>query len=657
VESRKGDGSVEERAAEKAGEVMIRADHTRPGTQRPQSAQRSRRTLFSAGPAILAVSALIVAAPQAQAPSKTKTHVETLASPRLEGRLAGSNGEKLASDYIAAELQKIGAKPLPGTTDLRLPFEFTAGTKDGGSSIAVAGKSTEMACGSVRGAAGSSAASTACVRALSFSDNGDVEGAVVFAGYGIVVPEGQSFAYDSYATLDVKDKVVVVLRYFPEDAEAKTKQILARYADLRYKAMAARQHGARALIVVTGPRSPNAGELAPMTFDTALAGSGIVAVTITGDIADKMLANAGKKLEDVQKSLDDANPHATGFSIADVTVKVHADVLREKKTGHNVVAYLPATDPVTTIAKPWVAIGAHYDHLGRGEAGNTLAAKDDANKVHAGADDNASGTAAVLAIAATLAGEKRHRNVLVALWSGEELGLIGSSAFAAAPPLPLDQLAAYLNFDMVGRMQDNKLTVQATGTSPAWGKMLEQANVAAGFDLAVQEDPYQPTDVATFNSASVPSLTFFTGTHADYHKPSDTADKIDYEDLDRVVEFAAAILRRVEQADAPPQFTKVDQQMQSSGGRAGVRVFTGTIPDYSSDVKGLLLGGVIGGGPAEQAGLKKGDVIVEIAGQTIANIYDYTYALDVLKIGQPAKVIYVRGGERRETMLTPAARK
>jgi len=173
----------------------------------------------------------------------------------------------------------------------------------------------------------------------------------------------------------------------------------------------------------------------------------------------------------------------------------------------------------------------------------------------------------------------------------------------------------------------------------------------------VQEDPYQPTDVATFNAASVPSLSFFTGTHADYHKPSDTADKIDYEDLDRVVDFAAAIARRLEDNADAPAFTKVDQQLQQGAGRAGVRLFTGTIPDYSTEVKGLLLGGVVGGGPAEQAGLRKGDVIVEIAGQTIANIYDYTYALDILKIGQPAKVIYMRDGKKEETTLTPAARK
>jgi Zn-dependent M28 family amino/carboxypeptidase len=605
----------------------------------------------------LIVSFAIAAGLHAQA-SKTRAHVETLASSRFEGRLAGSNGERLASDYIVAELQKIGAKPLPGQSDFRLPFEFTAGTKDGGSTLSLKRDPKDgvqggvVLGGSVGGGPGIQ------VRALSFSDNGDVSGDVVFAGYGIVVPESQGFGYDSYATLDVKDKIVVVLRYFPEDAEPKTKGILARYADLRYKAMAARQHGAKAIIVVTGPTSPNAGELAPMTFDTAIAGSGIVAVSVTGEVAAKIFeAVPDKPLTATQKSLDDANPHATGFALPGITVTVHAAVEREKRTGHNVVAYLPATTPVTTVAKPWVAIGAHYDHLGRGEAGNTLAGKDDANKIHFGADDNASGSAAVLAIAATLAGQPRKRNVLVGLWSGEELGLIGSSAFSTKPPVPLDAIAAYLNFDMVGRMQDNKLTVQATGSSPAWGKIIEQANIGAGFDLAVQEDPYQPTDVATFNAAGIPSLSFFTGTHADYHRPSDTADKIDYEDLDRVVDFAAAIVRRIEDAADAPQFTKVDQQMQQGAGRAGVRIFTGTIPDYSTEVKGLLLGGVVGGGPAEQAGLQKGDVIVEIAGQTIANIYDYTYALDVLKIGQPAKVIYLRAGQRRETTLTPAARK
>ena len=593
---------------------------------------------------------IAAAASVAFAQSQTRPHVQALASERTEGRLAGSNGERLAADYIVAELQKIGAKPLPGQKDFRLPFELTAGARAGGSTVVVSSTTKS-------GGSGGLVGNGTIVRALSFSDNGDVSGPVVFAGYGIVVPESQGFGYDSYATLDVKDKIVLVLRYFPEDADQKTRGILARYADPRYKAMMARQRGAKAIVIVTGPRSPNAGELLPMTFDTALAGSGIVAASVAGGVAEQIFRGAPKTLAETQKSLDDANPHVAGFAIPDVEVKLHVAVVREKRTGNNVAAYLPATTPPAAAAKPWIAVGAHYDHLGRGEAGNTLADKDDAKKIHFGADDNASGSAAALAVAAAVAKQPRRRNVLFAWWSGEELGLVGSSAFANAPPLPLDQLEAYLNFDMVGRMQDNKLTIQATGTSPAWAKIIEQANIAAGFDLLLQSDPYQPTDVSTFNSASVPCLTFFTGTHADYHKPSDTADKIDFEDLDRVADFAAAIVKRLGDSAEAPQFTKVEQQTQPGGGRAGTRIFTGTIPDYSTEVKGLLLSGVIGGGPAEQAGLQKGDVIVEIAGQTIANIYDYTYALDVLKIGQPAKVIYIRNGERKETMLTPAARK
>ncbi len=595
--------------------------------------------------------------------SRTRAHVETLASPKFEGRQTGSAGEKLAADYLIAELKKIGARPLPGMTDFRMPFTFTAGSKDGGSKIAIAKSAADAA--STRPAAQAQPASlstgwnfagSANVQALSFSDNGEASGAVVFAGYGLVVPDAQNFGYDSYAGLDVKDKIVVVLRYFPEDADQKTRGILARYADLRYKAQAARQRGAKGMIVVTGPRSPNAGAVVPMTFDTAIAGSGIVAVSISGDAAAPIFAAAGKPLDGVQKELDGGNPHVAGFAVPGITVTLTANVLRQQQTGNNVVAYLPATTATTGVSKPWVAVGAHYDHLGRGGAGNSLADKQDANQIHHGADDNASGTAAVLAIGEALGKQPRQRNLVLAFWSGEELGLLGSNAFVTRPPFPIDQMAAYLNFDMVGRVSDNKLTVQATGTSGTWPKVLEQANVAAGFDLVLQADPYQPTDVGSFNSASVPCLTFFTGAHQEYHKPSDTAEKINYEDLDRVAELAAAIVKRVMDTPDAPQFTKVEQKMDT-GGRTGLRLFTGTIPDYATDVKGLLLGGVIGGGPAEQAGLQKGDVIIEIAGQSIANIYDYTYALELLKIGQPAKVVYMRGSEKRETTLTPAARK
>jgi hypothetical protein len=592
---------------------------------------------------LLLVPALLVAAASAtssqSSSSATRTHVETLASERFAGREAGSAGERLAGDYLAAQLARLGAKPLPGRMNMFVPFEFTAGSKDGGSQLRIGGATFNA---------------PQDVLALSFSDDADVMGDAVFAGYGIVVPESQNFGYDSYATLDVKDKVVVVLRYFPEDADQQTRAILARYSDLRYKAMAARQRGAKALVVVTGPRSPNAGQTVPISFDTALSGSGIPAASVSGRVAEALFAGS-RPLKDVQQQFDTGNPHVAGFALTGVAVALKTALVREKQTGRNVVAYLPATARLA-LPKPWVAIGAHYDHLGLGRNGNSLAGKEDAGRPHLGADDNASGSAAVLAIATALAREKvRQRHLLVAFWSAEEMGLVGSTAFINAAPVAIDQIAAYLNFDMVGRMRDNKLAVQATGTSSGWAGLLERANVAAGFDLTLQPDPYQPTDVQVFNQANVPSLNFTTGAHTDYHKPSDTADKIDYEDLDRIASLAATVARRLMEQNEAPQFTKVEQSSQTAG-RTGVRVFTGTVPDYTSNAKGLLLSGVIGGGPAEQAGLQKGDVIVEIAGQSIANIYDYTYALELLKIGQSVKVVYMRGNEKRETTLTPSAR-
>ncbi|HKA43538.1 MAG TPA: M28 family peptidase [Burkholderiales bacterium] len=605
----------------------------------------SRAALFAA-----LAAALLVWHPagvaQQQAASRTKEHVTALASPAADGRLTGSAGEQRAGDYIVSQLRRIGALPLPGKTDYRLPFQFTAGARDGGSSIAVARS----------GARAESYASTADVQALSFSDDGEVSGGLVFAGYGIVVPENQGYAYDSYASLDVKGKIVVVLRYFPEDADPKAKGTLAHYAGLRYKALAARQHGAKGVLVVAGPRSPNAGETIPMSFDTALAGSGIVAASISARVANALFADSGRTLDDAQRSLDSGNPHVAGFDLPDVTVTIKASIVRERQTANNIVAYLPATRQAG-VEKPWIALGAHYDHLGHGHGGASLARKQEAGAVHYGADDNASGTAAVLAVGEAIAAQPRDRNVLLCFWSGEEFGLLGSSAFVGAPLVPLDRMDAYLNFDMVGRMRDNKLILQATGTSPAWPGILEQANVAAGFDLTLQEDPYQPTDSASFNQAEVPNLNFFTGPHADYHRPSDTADKINYADLDRVVGFAAAIVQRIEARDRALPFAKVEQRGGGRSARAGLRVFTGTIPDYTIEAKGLALGGVIGGGPADQAGLQKGDIIVEIAGQAIANVYDYTYALDTLKIGQSAKVVYIRDGRRIETMLTPTARR
>ena len=319
----------------------------------------------------------------------------------------------------------------------------------------------------------------------------------------------------------------------------------------------------------------------------------------------------------------------------------------------NVVAYLsPTTDQ--PIEKPYVMLGAHYDHLGRGDE-SSLAKADEAGDIHNGADDNASGIAAVLAAGAELAGQDRARGVILAFWSGEEIGLLGSADFVDSAPVPMDQIAAYVNFDMVGRMRDNRLTVQALGSSSIWPDLVEEINASFDFDLQPVTDPYLPTDSRSFNQAEVPTLALFTGSHEDYHRPTDDDDTVNYPDLERIARYGAAVTARLAREPEPPDFVRVEQTGRQ-GGQMAIRIFTGTIPDYGSEVDGLLLSGVMGGGPAEQAGLREGDIIVELAGQSIANIYDYTYALDLLKVGEPAVVVFMRDGERMETELIPRAR-
>ena len=237
------------------------------------------------------------------------------------------------------------------------------------------------------------------------------------------------------------------------------------------------------------------------------------------------------------------------------------------------------------------------------------------------------------------------------------MGLLGSAEFVRSGALPSEGILAYMNFDMVGRMEEERLVLQAVGTSPVWPRLIEQTNVPIGFDIKLTEDPYLPTDVTSFNQAEVPSINFFTGSHGEYHRPADWPELINYDDLARIASFGALLAEKLARLDDRPEFIKVTRATQEGGSRDTVRAFTGTIPDYAAEVEGLLLSGVIEGGPAEESGLRGGDVIVEFAGQKITNIYDYTFALDVVQIGEAVELVYIRDGETRETALTPRARK
>jgi len=579
-----------------------------------------------------------------------RKEIEWLADEKREGRMTGSPGAQATAKWLADYFRDNGLESF--AENYALPFQFNAGER-------VLAEKTRLEISAGDAKAPAIAKLDADFRPLAFSENGEANSDVVFAGYGLVVPGEGASRYDSYDGLDVKDKIVLIFRYVPEGVDPARRAQLNRYSGLRYKTMLARERGAKGVLVVTGPNSPNAGELLSLKNDGTNAGSGIVAASISGQIADSLLAPGGKSLKDLQTALDQENPHAEGgFVLPKVKVKLACGIERLRKTDVDIVAYLPPAAG----SDEYVLVGAHYDHLGRGGT-SSLERAGEENKIHPGADDNASGTSWVMELAASLAKErgehpeKFRRGVIFACWSGEEIGIIGSAAFCEHPPVPLNKIVAYVNADMVGRLRENKLTLQGVGSSHAWRKLIEKRNVAAGFSLTLQDDPYLPTDVTSFYPKNVPVLNFFTGAHEDYHRPTDTAEKINYEGLERIAKFSQQIVLDLAQSGERPDLAKVERTAQEAGGRETLRAYLGTIPDYTTDVKGVKLSGVRGASPAEKAGLKGGDVIVEFAGQKIANIYDYTYALDAVKIGQPVEIVIERDGKRMTLTVTPEARK
>ncbi len=386
--------------------------------------------------------------------SDLRQEVEWLADQARDGRMTGSQGAQATANWLADYFHQAGLQSF--TANFAMPFQFNAGER-----VLPEKSRLEIAPGTNR-SSNSSARLDQGFRPLSFSENDEASGEVVFAGYGLVAPGDGGRRYDSYAGLDVKDKIVLILRYVPENVEPARRAQLNRYAGLRYKAMIARERGAKAVLVVTGPNSPHAGELIPLTSDFTNSASGIIAASINGKTADVLLAPTGKTLKALQTALDNENPHVqTAFVLPKVKVMLACGVEHLKKTDSNVVAYLPRSQQSS--ADEYIVIGAHYDHLGYGGS-SALDRAGEENKIHPGADDNASGVAWVMELAGSLAREhaehpdKFRRGVIFACWSGEEIGLIGSTAFCDHPPVPLEKVVAYMNSDMVGRMRDNKLT-------------------------------------------------------------------------------------------------------------------------------------------------------------------------------------------------------
>lgn len=646
-------------------------------------------------------------------------HVDYLTRKELGGRLTGSDGERKATAYVAAYLSSLGFLPAGENGTYFQRFDFPAGSEIlPATSMSVGGRELDL---------------NVDYRPMVFSGDGTFDASeVVFAGYGMQIPPTEiaedisvlaketagggdvddnqttnddesvpdsiqdlmGNGYDSYVHLNVQDRYVMVLRDMPQDVEPEMRQRMARYSSPRRKAAIARDLGAKGILFVAGPTSGVRHEL--IRFDNAASGAKIsmAAVSITNRVAQQILDGSGKNLGSLQKTVDDGSM-AMGFLVENVDVSATIAVQRNTAVGRNVIARLPAGNDDSPVQFPVIMVGAHIDHLGRGGGGNSLAREDEEQQIHFGADDNASGVAAMLEIAQYLASSKRRgslsmkRDLLIGAWSGEELGLFGSQAFIEnftrlfpeapipetdpdseealvaaahgmstdAPPLS-DGVGAYFNLDMVGRMEDN-LIIQGIGSSPGFEAEVRRRNVPVRLSLSLDKKAMGlPTDASAFVSREVPILSAFTGAHEDYHTPRDTADKLNYNAMVKIAKLGGLVVRGWLTDPTTPIFKlDVDSSNGEEPARTRLTAFLGTIPDYAaSEVKGLKLSGVAKNGPADQAGVAGGDIVLKLAGRKIEGIYDYTYAIEALKIGQEVEIVVLRGDKTVPMRIIPASR-
>jgi len=585
-------------------------------------------------------------------------HVDYLCRPELGGRLTGTAGEKLATSYVASYMASLGLKPAGSDETYFFRFPFTAGVELKATNTLTSGDRQWKL--------------DRDWRPLVFSKSSTIEPTdVVFAGYGIVAPaEGGHPEYDSYVHLDVENKWVMMFRQMPSDVSPERRQHWARYSSLRYKAMAARDRGAKGIIVVSGPTSGVRQQLVPLQMDGTLSGSSIAAISISDAVAEAWFEKSEEKLADLQKALDKGEM-MMGIELPDVKVASTIEVQQVKREGVNALGILRAGDKP---AKSMLIVGAHIDHLGTGGSGSSLATDEEKLGMHRGADDNASGVAGMLEIAQSLSQLKRagkltlEHDVLFAAWSGEELGLLGSAYFAdhfydlyPTLPKPEDSTKLYpaavacLNLDMVGRLREN-LVLQGIGSSPIWPQEVERRNAVVGLPVTLQNDSYLPTDASTFFLKGVPILSAFTGSHSEYHTPRDTPELLNYEGAAKIAKLMGLVARSLASSKDIPQFQE-QKAPEGQGARAVMTAYLGTVPDYSQgDIKGVLLSGVAKDGPASKAGVQSKDIIVELAGRKVENIYDYTYAIEALRVGQETDIVIQRKGEPIRLKVTPLSR-
>jgi hypothetical protein len=583
-----------------------------------------------------------------------------LASPELEGRGIGTRGLDLAANYIADRFRSLGLKPLPGHDDYFQTFEMTIGSKLGAATaLRAMDKPLKL---------------DEQFRPLAWSKSATFSGSVVFVGYGVKAPEHE---YDDFADVDVRDKVALLLRYEPHNADGSSrfaKEGNSRHARLNEKVRQCVDAGARAVVIVNPPKHHDAEDQLLPFRGAGSARASVPVLTVTRAVADEWLAAAGKPtLAELQARIDESGKPMS-FALDAVTVEGEVRIEPQKQQVKNVVAVLPGKG---RWKDEYVVVGAHYDHLGLGGMGSL---NPNSVAIHHGADDNASGTAALLALASQFVEQgPRERSIIFIAFTAEESGLIGSARFVSEPPVPLDRITAMVNLDMVGRVRNNVLYVGGGGTAESFQRILEAADADSPLSLkSMGLGGRGPSDHASFSSKRIPVLFLFSGLHEDYHRPTDTADKINYDGIVETVKLTGQIVARIVAEPREQYVDRYDAQgINANVGREGPvghasstrpstgpaaaddqrmparRVRLGVVPEFGADesTDGMRITGTSPNSPAARAGLLAGDKITRLGPYPIQNIYDLQEALSRLDPGQQVTITLVRDGKSIELPL------
>lgn len=565
--------------------------------------------------------------------------IRVLANPKMEGRAAGTAGGARAADYIAREFEKIGLKPAGDRGSYFQAFEITTVVRLGKKNrltLEIAGEQKHYKPG-------------VSFNPFGFSDEGKLSSDTVFAGYGITAPELQ---YDDYTGLKVRGKIVLVMTHEPRERDETgpfRNPETFRYTEIRYKVWNAREHGAKGILIVTDPNNHETEGLFAIRGGGSTS-AGIFAVNISAEVAEALLSPIGKSLAKLQRRIDETlTPRP--FPVPGVRVHIQTDLIREKSLATNVLGMLSGRGP--RIREEAIVIGAHYDGLGRGSE-NSLA-PDRYGEIHPGADDNASGVAGILALARAVARIGTKRTIIFAAFDAEEVGLLGSSHYVKSPPWPLDKTYVMINLDMIGRLKNRKLYLLGVDSAKEFRSVLDKAARGLNLELGFSGDGYGPSDQTPFYARERPVLMFFSGPHSDYHRPSDTADKINAEGAETILKLVLRTVAGLEEQTQPLTYVRTKGRPPRIGrsGRVGYGAYFGSIPDFAeSDTPGVRLTGVRPGSPAEKAGLGAGDIIVKFGGMTIRNLEDLVMALRSKRAKDRIEIHYLRQGKELKGQAT-----